>query len=214
VIKRLEQWRNSKLETWTLKLLLGAILLFAGVLLSYFILSYFFFGILLVIAGLVLLATLPEGATDLRPVGVTAVGVFALLGSMGLSLFSLYTITALTIGGQPFWGLLFSLFVWYYIPVGVFALSSLFFSIVILRGVSSKHLRHALMAYWILLLGYSLFRDFTTNAFGALGSVFPMWFFSTTVYPAVCIAYFLTKKPRQYFHLIAGQPVAQASDSK
>jgi hypothetical protein len=203
------------LETWTLKLLLGAILLFVGVLLSYFVLSYFFFGILLVIAGLVLLAALPEGATDLRkPVGVAIVGVFALLGSMGLSYFSLFTVTALSIGNQPFLGLLFSLFVWYYLPVGVFALSSLFLSIVILRGVSSKHLWYALMAYWILLLGYSLFRDFTTNAFGALGSVFPIWFFSTTVYPAVCIAYFLTKKPRQYFHLIAEQPVAQASDLK
>jgi hypothetical protein len=204
------------LEKWTLKLLLGGILLFTGVLLPYFIISYFFFGILLITAGLVLLATLPERATDLRkPVGVTAIGVFALFGSMGLSFFSLYTISALTIGGiggsiSPYSGLLFSVFVWHYLPVGVFALSSLFFSIVILRGVSSKHLWYALMTYWILLLGYSLFRDFTTNALGALGSVFSIWLFSTTVYPAVSIAYFLTKKPRQYFHLTTGQPAAQA----
>ena len=202
------------METWTLKLLLGAILLFVGILLPCFKLSYFFYGTLLIIAGLVLLATLPEGSTDLRkPAGVAIVGVFALLGSMGLSYFSLFGISGLTIGGEGFSsGLLFTVFFWYYFPMSVFALSSLFLSIVILRGVSSKYLWYALMAYWILLFSYSLFRDFTANAFGVLGSVLPMWLFSTTIYPAVCIAYFLTKKPRQYFHLIAGQQVAQATD--
>jgi MFS family permease len=192
------------LEAWTRKLLLGIVLLFAGVLLACFMSSYFFFGILLVMASLVVLATLPKGAEELQqPAKMESIGVIALVGSMGLGFCSLFALAFSAVGGgYPNEGGYLFTFLIFPFSIGIFALLGLFLSIVVIRGVSSKKLWYVLMAYWIALVPFALF--WSRLFFG---------FMLILIYPVLCIAYFLTDKPRQYFHLTAEEPVAQASES-
>ena len=192
------------METWTLKLLLGIILFFSGVLLACFISSSFFFGILLIMASLVVLATIPKGAKELQqPTKMEFIGVIALLGSMGLGFCSLFALAFSAIGGgYPHEGGFIATFLIFPVPIGIFALLGLFLSIVVIRGISSKKLWYILMAYWISLIPFTLF-----------WSVFFRGFTLILIYPVLCIAYFLTDKPRRYFHLTAEEPVAQATES-
>ena len=147
------------METWTLKLLLGIILFFSGVLLACFISSSFFFGILLIMASLVVLATLPTGAKEMQqPAKMEFIGVIALLGSMGLGFCSLFALAFSAIGGgYPHEGGFLATFLIFPVPIGIFALLGLFLSIVVIRGISSKKLWYILMAYWISLIPFTLF---------------------------------------------------------
>jgi len=160
------------------------------------------------IAGLALLATLaPIKTTDLKkPAGVDAIGLFTFLFSVGLGFLSYVAWAIAGVGlGTAYSGItsVTSLFILSYV---VFALAGLLLSILVLRGLSLKHMWHILMAYWILLLAYSCVRDFINFYYYTRSFWLPSTFFyylPTYVYPAVCIPYFLTKKPRQYFRLIS-----------
>jgi len=192
------------------RLFLGASLLFSGIVL------YALYGhhvlilsIPLGLAGLVLLATVAQGKRpDLRkPAGVTAIGVFALLGSTGLGYY-VYLASALSgIGSFGFasagtFGI--STAALFMSSLTVFAFSGLVLSILVLRGVSSKYLWYAMMMYWISLLAFSFVRDVVSLDYYLRGFWLPsflVFFLPTYIYPAICIVYFLTKKPRQYFHL-------------
>lgn len=199
-------------------MLVGAALLLTGILLFVISRHLLIFSILLGLAGLILLATLAHGkTTDLRkPTGVTAVGVFVLLCSIGLGYFIFMIIALSGIGsfGYSSAGISAisegtSLFI---LSLTVFALSGLLLSIIVLRGLSSKYLWYCLMAYWISLLAYSFVRDFTSLDYYAQSfwlPYLPIFLLPTYIYPAICIAYFLTKKPRQYFHLIGENTLKQ-----
>jgi hypothetical protein len=77
----------------------------------------------------------------------------------------------------------------------------------VLRGSSSKFLWYALNGVWVALLAYSLtlhYQFWTTyyNVFAQAysGVVVIMVLAAPIAYSVCCIAYFLTKKPRRYFH--------------
>lgn len=175
----------------------GIILLFAGVLLAGFMPSYFFFGILLIIAGIVVLATLPKVAADSKQAAENEpVGVIALLGSIGLGLCTLFAVAWSAIGGgYPHEGGFQIAFLLFPLPIGIFALLGLFLSILVIRGVSSRKLWFILMAYWIVLIPFSLSWSFFFGGF-----IFIL------IYPVTCILYFLSDRPKQYFHVTAEQP--------
>ena len=190
------------------RLFLGATLLLSGIFVLVFMRWLEIVGIPVVIAGLVLLATVPKGTTDLKkPTAVTLVGVFTLIGSIGLGLLASVVVMFEAIGSSP-WGPGMALNTWLVLlSLGIFSLSGLFLSIVILQGVSSKYLWFALMAYWISIIAFSFIRDLNDPYKGLsffLGVPrFVIWNLPTYICPSVCIVYFLTKKIRQYFHLIA-----------
>jgi uncharacterized membrane protein len=149
-----------------------------------------------------------------KPVGVTIVGVLVLLGSFVLGLLSYLGFIWSVMGGYPSFGIepnAWSLFIFSIF----FALAGLSLSIVVFQNVSSKYLWRALMAYWISLIVIAFIQDSTNSLvinYIRVAPIFPIWYLPTYVIPIGCIAYFLTKKPRQYYHLIAEQPVVQASN--
>jgi hypothetical protein len=210
----------ATLAAWKVRLSLGIALFLAGIfLLFYQWYVMITFSLLLIVAGLLLLATLTHSkATDLKkPAGVTVVGVFALLGSIGLGLLSYFAVILASVGfsSSPS-DYAFHVFLSFSLPLAVFALVGLFLSIVVLRGLASKYLWYILMAYWASLLAFSSAWVFTS--FGNIGSpsltIYSLAIFvlPTYVYTASCIAYFSAKKTRQYFHLIAvGNPQQQTT---
>ena len=143
-----------------------------------------------------------------KPKGVTIVGVLVLLGSFGLGLLSYLGFIWSIVGGfgvgvEPnAWLLLIFLI--------FFALAGLSLSIVVFQNVSSKYLWHALMAYWISLIVIALIQDSTNSYVVKLhrfAPIFSIWYLPTYVIPVGCIAYFLTRKPRQYFNIKQQQPL-------
>jgi hypothetical protein len=201
----------ATLAAWKARLSLGAALFLAGIFLLLYQWNFMIiFSLPLIVSGLLLLATLAHGkTTDLKkPAGVTIAGAFALLSSIGLGLLSYFAVILASVGfsSSPS-DYAFHVFSSFSLPLAVLALSGLFLSIVVLRGLSSKYLWYILMAYWISLLAFSSAWVFTS--FGSIGSpsltIYSLAIFvlPTYVYTASCIAYFSTKKPRQYFHLIA-----------
>lgn len=201
----------ATLTAWKIRLSSGVALFLAGIFLLFYHWSFMIvFSLPLIVAGLLLLATLAHGkATDLKkPAGVTVVGVFALLGSIGLGLLSYFAVILASVGfsSSPS-DYTLHVFLSFSVPLAVFALSGLFLSIVVLRGLASKYLWYILMAYWASLLAFS--SAWVFSSFGIIGSpsltIYSLGIFvlPTYVYSVSCIAYFSTKKPRQYFHLIA-----------
>ena len=241
------------MKTFRAKLLLGAALLSAGILLARANLSDFteifsipiivvgsmllfstfvprrlFWGAALVLASIILIVdggyhssfTIPLGILGLvllptlapiktkgfkKPTGVDAIGLFTFLFSLVLVWLSYMVLALASVGfstGPSGISEFTSLFILSY---RVFALTGLLLSILVLRGLSSKHLWYVLMAYWILLLAYSFVRDFASVYYYARSFWLPsflIYCLPTYVYPTICIPYFLTKKPKQYFHPI------------
>lgn len=196
------------------RLSLGAALVLASIILTVAGRCHYSFTIPLGILGLVLLPTLaPIKTTDLKkPAGVDAIGLFTFLSSLGLGYLSIMAIALANVGfstGPSGISETTSMLVLSY---WVFALAGLLLSILVLRGLSSKHLWYVLMAYWILFLAYSFVRDFAWFHYYARSFWLPtflIYCLPTYVYPAICIPYFLTKKPRQYFHLIGENTLKQ-----
>ncbi len=176
-----------------LVLLFGAVLSFVVAICIVVFTPQILASIYSVVIGIMLLAFLPKGTTNSRqPAGMESIGVIALLGSIGLGFCSLFAVAWSAIGGgYPHEGEVPLVFFLFPLSIGIFALSGLFLSILVLRGVSSKKLWYILMAYWILLIPFSLFWSFFS--FGG--------FILIPIYPVLCIAYFSTDKPKQYFHL-------------
>ena len=190
------------------RLLLGAALVLASIILIVDGGYHSSFTIPLGILGLVLLPTLtPIKTKDFKkPAGVDAIGLFTFLFSLGLGFLSSMALALASVGfstgpsGISEFTSLFILSYW------VFALAGLLLSILVLRGLSSKHLWYILMTYWILLLAYSFARDFASFYYYARSFWLPsflIYCLPTYVYPAICIPAFLTKKLRHHFHLIS-----------
>ncbi len=183
------------MKAWKAKLPLGLVLFFSGVLLVvYGGAQLLVLSTPLIVAGLMLLATVPRGKKrDEMPNGVAAVGVVAFFASIALAFVG-------TIQGELSLRAFTSSVGWYLTVLGVLALAGLCLSILVIRGVSSKYLWFALIGYWISMLFFSFIRDFVVMNY-IVGTPFYPLLFPTYVYAAGCIIYFLTKKPRQYFQL-------------
>ncbi len=92
--------------------------------------------------------------------------------------------------------------------LAVLAVASFSCSFLVLRGSSSKFFWYAMNAVWVGLIVYSstLHFQFWTTYFGAFaeaysGPVVAIVLLAPFAYSVCCIAYFLTKKTRKYFHL-------------
>jgi hypothetical protein len=181
------------MKAWKAKFYLGLALLFSGILLIIYRGSQLLvLGTPLVVAGLVLLTTVPHGKKkDEMPSGVAAVGVLAFFASMAFTFVGI-------IQGELSLRAFTSSVGWYLAVLGVLALAGLSLSILVIRGVSSKYLWFALMGYWISMLFFSFIRDFILMGY-LVGTPFYPFLFPTYVYAASGIIYFLTKKPRQYY---------------
>jgi hypothetical protein len=92
--------------------------------------------------------------------------------------------------------------------LAVLAVASLCCAFFVLRGSSSKVFWYAMNAVWVGLLVYSstLHFQFWTDYYSVFaeaysGLVVLLVLAAPFAYTVCCIVYFLTKKPRKYFHL-------------
>ena len=139
--------------------------------------------------------TINQKSTNMvMPKGVNNVSFLALFASIGLLGF------AVIVYGEPFqYSIFFKLIIasWF-----AFAAAGITLSTILLIGKSSKRLWYSFMSYWILLLvlwvGFDL-RD-PVGTWRAVIYGFYIEIFGPIVYSLACIVYFLTKKPKLYFH--------------
>jgi hypothetical protein len=92
--------------------------------------------------------------------------------------------------------------------LAILSVASFGASFAVLRGSSSKYLWFSMLAVWSGLLAYSfVFHVQFWTAFGASSSnvyseaAVVLVLVAPFIYSVCCIAYFLTQKPRRYFHL-------------
>jgi len=187
-----------------IELSFGATLFLAGILLLFYGgVQSPVFSLPLIVAGLVLLATVPHGnARYERPLGVRIVGFLVLLDALAFTALGL-TVGTLSVMEQMGLGS-------YATSLAILALAGLCLSIVVLRGVSSKSLWFALMTYWVSILAFSFILDFIVTSY-TINIIFYVKFFPTYVYAAICFVYFLTEKPREYFRV--KQPISAPNKS-
>ncbi len=184
-----------------LRLSLGTILVIAGIIFlltaSYGFLFYTFnllLGVLFSFVGLVLITTSPRGSNEAPPDGVRLFGAIVFLGCLGSAVLTYM---------QGIFGM-YSYQGWYYVWQAFLIITGLFLSILVFKRVSSKYFWHGLLAYLVLLLVFSLFRDFTVGLI-PLDVSQPMFYLlvlPSYMVSSSFIVYFLTKKPRQYFHQV------------
>jgi hypothetical protein len=188
-------------------LISGAVLLLLGL---YFLLEggtlTLAFSIPIIIAAVIVLGTSFKAETlpAERPIGVIVAGYIFLFGSIALGLrgYMQGILSGVGMAGlnwEPS-----AYFKWTLMLTAVFAFAGLFLSIIVIRGVSSKYVWYALMAYWSSFLIFSLARDLSNleNVVRNAGSsVFYILVLPPYVYGITCATYFLTNKPRKYFHI-------------
>jgi hypothetical protein len=136
-----------------------------------------------------------------KPFGVRIVGYIALFGSIGLGMLAWITAVVAGIGWYGHTGIPTRV-LWLSTSLAILALVGLILSIAILRGLSSKYLWYALLVYWVSLLVFFLARDLTNfeNIARMITDIIvDILVLPPYIYSVSCIAYFLTKKPRQYF---------------
>jgi len=128
------------------------------------------------------------------PNGINNVGLFTLIGSVGLLWFTAFVVET-SINGTLFEKLLYA--AW-----ASFAFVGIALSLPILIAYSSKRLWYVLMGYWFSFLIFWLWfdlRDVSGTWRGITGGP-GIIYLGPIAYSAICIAYFLTKAPRHYFH--------------
>lgn len=164
-----------------------------------------------------------KAAVRARPVGVTIVAVLTLLGSFALGTLSLALWLAnFVVGGMGFAAAgesapltLRNLYVIF--PL-LLAMTSFALAIATLTtGIRSKRLWYAMIAFWAALLAFFALWDYgvwtnvglTYNSDGSsYWQLTQPWQYAAVAatflplaYGVGCIAYFLTEKPKQYFHM-------------
>ncbi|MGA3060901.1 MAG: hypothetical protein ABSD92_11095 [Candidatus Bathyarchaeia archaeon] len=135
------------------------------------------------------------------PKGINYVGFFSLFASVGLAAFAALVYGAsdsLAQYGYAF-PIAFKLIIASWV---VFALAGIVLSSMLLGGFSSKRLWFAFLSYWILLLAFWVGFDLRdlSGTWRAVTYGFAVEIFGPIVYSACGIAYFLTRKPKRYFH--------------
>ena len=143
-----------------------------------------------------------------RPLGVTTVAALTLLSAfaLGFLFFAFYVVSAVGMGS----GLPLTLdTLWYYLPL-FFAFFAFASSLAILFRATSKYLWYFSIVYWVALLIYFIpFAYMWSSNSGLFSDPYPqMWqyeAFVVTLFPLIyavgCLVYFLTKGPREYFHV-------------
>jgi hypothetical protein len=183
-----------------IKLSLSAIVIVAGLILTVGglflgVLGFVFWGVLLLFLRVILLATkpkAPKNATDVsmpQPSWVRVFGGAILIGSV---LIFFWVFLTLAFG---------------FVNAGVFyiiclVIAGLILSLFTFKRTNSKWLWHAIMVYLFSVFAFSIAWDLVMNPLSYLGPssyliALPLFLFSLGF-----IVYFLTKKPRQYFHVV------------
>ena len=143
------------------------------------------------------------------PRNISNLGFLTLFASIGLLFFAAFAYQLTTNGIQS--GIPFTLFekLLFSFWVG-FAVAGLALSVPLLAGINSKRLWYALMSYWFSILIFWLwfiFRDISGTWRGITAGLYSV-ILGPLAYSICCIAYFLTKNPKRYFHL-EKNPLAQ-----
>jgi hypothetical protein len=143
------------------------------------------------------------------PTGVSVVSTLTLFCAFPLGLFAFATATFAGLGPNITLNPLPNAAIMQLMSalLAVMAVASFCCAFFVLRGSSLKFLWYALNGVWVALLVYSLtlhYQFWTTyyNSFAQAysGAVVVLVLFAPLAYSGCCIAYFLTKKPRRYFH--------------
>jgi len=163
-----------------------------------------------------------EAAAKGRPVGVTIVAVLTLLGSFALGILSLALwLTNFVVGGMGFAAAGESVPITlrnvYVLFPPLLTMTSFALAIATLTGLRSKRLWYAMMIFWAVLVAFFAFWDYgvwtnvglTYNSNGSSHwQLTQSWQYAAIAvtflplaYGAGCLAYFLTAKPKQFFHV-------------
>jgi hypothetical protein len=131
------------------------------------------------------------------PQGVKSVGFFTLAGSAGLLIFT--GLAAET--SNPF--TLFDKLL--FVSWALFVFAGFTLSFFLLSGYTSKRLWYASISFWISILIFWLWFDLRNISGTWRGITYGQYWLilGPIAYSVCCIAYFLTKTPRQYFQLNA-----------
>jgi hypothetical protein len=150
-----------------------------------------------------------------RPIGVTIVAVLTLLSSFALAFLFLIFWAVSVVGMGPGLPLTFSNLPFYLSLL--FAFFAFACSIAIISRATSKYLWYSSLAYWIALSAYFVWAYTYMRVWQYMfylegGQAWFSWYNILSyariallplpfIYAIGCLAYFLTKNPREYFHV-------------